>query len=85
MACCHSRSARFNECCTAAADRARVVNSRGRHHGCQRAAAAANEEEEDERWVDVTEDVAGVAASLDVDELLRRRRSRSTTACPRWN
>ena len=28
-------------------------------------------EEEDERWVDVTEDVAGVAASLDVDELLR--------------
>ncbi len=29
------------------------------------------DEEEDERWVDVTEDVAGVAASLDVDELLR--------------
>ena len=28
-------------------------------------------DEEDERWVDVTEDVAGVAASLDVDELLR--------------
>ena len=29
------------------------------------------DEDEDERWVDVTEDVAGVAASLDVDELLR--------------
>ena len=29
------------------------------------------DEEEDERWVDVTEDVAAVAASLDVDELLR--------------
>ena len=29
------------------------------------------EEDEDERWVDVTEDMAAVAASLDVDELLR--------------
>ena len=29
------------------------------------------DEEEDERWVDVTEDMAAVAASLDVDELLR--------------
>ena len=28
-------------------------------------------DEDDERWVDVTEDMAAVAASLDVDELLR--------------
>ena len=35
------------------------------------AASAPPTDEEDERWVDVTEDVAGVAASLDVDELLR--------------